>query len=99
MKPDVVFGLLAAVTVASVLLEVLALLLSKRWSTTAMLGLEGGGIGSVLLAIVARMAYIHLAGPLEGFAQIVVLFGPLFIVGGGITTMVIGEQIKGSIHL
>jgi hypothetical protein len=99
MKPDVVFGLLASVTVAGVLLEALALLLSKRWSTLALAGLAGGGIASVALAYVAKVAYFHLAGPPEGFAQIIILFGPLLVVGGGITATIIGEQVRRSIHL
>jgi hypothetical protein len=99
MRPDVVVGLLAAVTVASVLLETLALLLSKRWSTLAAARLAGGGIGSVALAYVAKVAYFHFLGPPEGFAQIAVLFGPLFIAGGGITATIIGEQIDRSVHL
>jgi hypothetical protein len=97
MRPDVVLGLLAAVTVASVLLEALALLLSKRWSTRAFAGLAGGGIFSVALAYAAKVAYFRVSGPPEGFAQIIVLFGPLFIVGGGITAMIIGEQVGGSV--
>jgi hypothetical protein len=96
MKSDVVLGLLAAVTVAGILLEALALLLSKSWSMLALAGLVGGGVGSVLLAYLANVAYSHIAGPPEGFAQILVLFGPLFIVGGGITAMIIGEQLRGA---
>jgi hypothetical protein len=98
LKSDVVLGLLAAVTVAGILLEALALLLSKRWSMWALAGLVGGGVGSVALAYAANVAYVHFAGPPEGFAQIIVLFGPLFIVGGGITAMIIGEQVGGSIQ-
>jgi hypothetical protein len=98
LKSDVLLGLLAAVTVASLLLETLALLLSKRWSMLALAGLEGGGVGSVLLAYLANVAYSHFAGPPEGFAQILVLFGPLFIVGGGVTSMIIGEQVEGSVQ-
>lgn len=96
LGPDILLGLVAAVVIASVLLEGLAFLLSKRWSTWAVAALAGGGIGSVVLAYAAKVPYFHLAGPPEGSAQIVILFGPLFIVGGAITAMVIGEQVRGA---
>lgn len=99
MKSDVVLGLLVAVTVASLFLEALAYLLSTRWSTWSALELAGGGIGSVALACAAKASYSQVMGRPEGFAQIIVLFGPLFIVGGGVTAMVIGEQMRRSVHL
>jgi hypothetical protein len=96
LGPDIVLGLVVAVVIASVLLESLGFLLSGRWSTLAALGVAGGGIGSIACAYAAKVVYFHLAGPPEGAAQIAILFGPLFILGGAITAMVIGEQIKGS---
>jgi hypothetical protein len=96
LGPDIILGLIAAVVIASVLLEGLAFLLSKRWSTWAAAALAGGGIGSVALAYAVKVAYFHLAGPPEGSAQIVILFGPLFIIGGAITATVIGEQVRGA---
>jgi hypothetical protein len=96
LGPDIVLGLVAAVLVASILLESLAFLLSRRWSTLAALGMAGGGIASIGCAYAAKVTYFHLAGAPEGAAQIVILFGPLFILGGAITTMVMGQQIKGT---
>lgn len=94
LGPDIVLGLVVAVVVAGGLLEVLAFLLSGRWSTLAAIGIAGGGIVSIACAYVAKVAYFHLAGPPEGVAQTVIFFGPLFVVGGGITAMIVGEQIK-----
>jgi hypothetical protein len=98
LGPDIVLGLIAAVVVAGILLELLAFLISGRWSTTAAVGLVCGGIGSVACAYIAKVVYFRLAGPPEGVAQLLVFFGPLFVVGGGITAMIIGEQIRGSIR-
>lgn len=99
LGPDIVLGLVVAVVIASILLEGLAFLLSKRWSTPALVGLAGGGIASIALACAVKASYFHLIGPPEGSAQIIVLFGPLFIVGGGVTAMILGEQVRRSIHL
>ena len=96
LGPDIVLGLVAAVVIAGVLLELVAFLLSGRWSTLAALALVSGGLGSIVCAYAAKVSYFHLAGAPEGQAQIAILFGPLFILGGAITTMVIGEQIKNS---
>ncbi len=96
LGPDIVLGLVVAVVVAGTLLEFLAFLLSGRWSTLAAIGIAGGGIGSIACAYVAKVAYFQLAGPPEGIAQTVIFFGPLFVVGGGITAMIVGEQIKKS---
>jgi hypothetical protein len=96
LGPDIILGLVAAVVIASILLEGLAFLLSKRWSTWAAAALAGGGIGSVALAYAVKVAYFRLAGPPEGAAQIVILFGPLFIIGGAITATVIGGQVRGA---
>jgi len=98
LGPDIILGLVVAVVIAGILLEGLAFLLSKHWSTPALAGLVGGGLASVALAYALKVAYFHLAGPPEGSAQIIVLFGPLFIVGGGVTAMILGEQIRRSIH-
>ena len=67
MKSDRLLGLLAAVTVASLELECLAFLLSKRWSTTATIGLLLGGVSSVALAYVGSVIPARTSGATEGF--------------------------------
>lgn len=96
MKPDVLLGLIVAVLIASVLLECLALLLSAHWSTSAALSMAAGGVASVACAYLAKVVYFYLAGPPEGAAQIVILLGPLFVLGSAIVAMVIGKQIEQS---
>ncbi len=99
LGPDIVSGLVAAVVVAGVLLECLALLLSRRWSTPSLAGLVGGGIGSVAVSYIAKVWYFNVAGLPDTAAQIIILFGPLVILGGGISSMIIGEQMRRSVHL
>lgn len=94
MKPDVLLGLIAAVIVASFLLEVLGLLLSKRWSNLSAFGLLAGGIFAVICSYAAHSAYVRVVGPPEGLMQILILFGPLFIIGGAVTSGVLGQQIE-----
>jgi hypothetical protein len=93
MKFDRLLGLLAAVTVASLELECLAFLLSKKWSTTATIGLLLGGVSSVALAYVGSLIPARTSGSTEGFIPILMFFGPLFIVGGAFATGIIGEQV------
>jgi|GEM_PF-6674081 len=93
MKFDVVLGMLAAVIVASIELECLALLLSRKWSTRAALGLLVGGVAAVAAAYVANAVYVRVAGPKEGFIETLVYFGPLFVVGGAFTAAIVGEQV------
>ncbi|WP_158942888.1 hypothetical protein [Granulicella sp. S190] len=94
MKPDVLLGLIAAVLVASLLLEVLAFLLSKHWSNLAAFGLLAGGMVAVVCSYAVHAAYVRIAGHPEGLMQILTLFGPLFIIGGAVTSGVIGEQMQ-----
>jgi hypothetical protein len=94
MKTDVLLGLVAAVLVASFLLEVLALLLSKHWSNRSALILLAGGILAVVCSYLAHAAYVRLVGPPEGLVQVLTLFGPLFIIGGAVISGVIGEQMQ-----
>lgn len=93
---DIVLGLVAAVLVASILLEGLAFLLSGRWRTRAAVAMMVGGVGSILCSFAAREAYGRLAGPPQGTAQLAILFGPLLLIGGAVTTMIIGEQMSGA---
>lgn len=90
---DDLLGMLAAVVVASLGLECLALLLSRRWSMRATMGLLVGGIVSVVAAYVASAAYMRVAGPTEGFMETLACFGPLFVVGGAFTAAILGEQV------
>lgn len=94
MRPDVLLGLVVAVVIASVLLEALTILISGRWSALALGGMLAGGLVSVACSYTAKVIYFHTAGPPEGSTQIAILFGPLFIIGGGMTAMVLGGQMK-----
>jgi hypothetical protein len=92
--PDVVLGLAAAVIVAGLLLEGLAFLLSGRWSTITAIGLGAAGIASVGCTYLARLLYWQMFGPPKGLSDLFLFFGPLFIFGGGMTTLIIGEQMN-----
>ena len=96
LGPDTIVGLLVAVVVAAVLLELLALLLSRHWDTRVMAELTAACIGCVFLAFVAGFMYLHFLGHAEGIAQSFLFFGPLFLVGGAATATIIGGQIKSS---
>lgn len=89
---DMWIGLIAAALVAAVCIELMAYVLTSRWSNAVLVRLAGAGILAIVLTFVVVRA-VRATGTLPSLLYYWSFFGILFSLGEALFSWLVGAQI------
>jgi hypothetical protein len=90
---DIWIGLIAAALVAALCIELMAYVLTARWSSTVLLQLAGAGIAVIMLTFLA-MCTVRPARNVPSLLYYWAFFGVLFSLGEALFCGLVGTQIQ-----